>query len=178
MLDKQSIEDTYKYYFNLNKNYIFREFYKENEIYIATNNFYVSDEIDDGRLEFYNNIIKITPFNNIYMEINNKDFYKNYINLILISNISFSLYDINIKKIDIIKKFIDNDIEIEEKLLEDLYFNKIFSNKININMPEKFNILNGKEEMNKKYLFKININELNNKYNQYYIYDIKSHNLL
>jgi len=169
MKNIESIEDTYKYY--LNKKYLYREFIKDNDKYIATNNFYVSDEIDDGRLEFNNNIEKIKPFNNIYMEIRNDNFFKNYINLILISNISFSLDDININKNDIIKKFIDYDIEIEDKILEDLYYNNLFSKKINIDIPNKYCQKIEMEEMNKKYLFKIDINKLyeniNQEYNQY-----------
>lgn len=154
----KSIEDTYKNC--LNKKNMFREFVKENEFYIATNNFYVSDEVDDGRLEFNNNNEKIKPYNNIYMELYNDNLFKNYINLVLISNISFNLDEININKFDIIKKFIDNDIEIEEKILEDFYYNNIFSKKINKEIPNNFNKKIIMEGMNNKYLFKINIDEL------------------
>jgi hypothetical protein len=155
----KSIEDTYKYY--LNKKNMFREFVKEDELYIATNNFYVSDEVDDGRLEFNNNIEKIKPYNNIYMELyNDNNLFKNYINLVLISNISFNLDEININKFDIIKKFIDSDIEIEEKILEDFYYNNVFSKKINKELPNNFNNKIIMEGMNNKYLFKINIDEL------------------
>lgn len=165
MSNNKSIEDTYKNYF-YNK-YIFREFLKENNRFIALNNFYVSDEIDKGRLEFNNSIEKITPFNNIYMEIYNRDnLFKNYINLITISNISFSLDDLNINKFDIIKKFIDNDLEIEEKLLEDLYYNNLFSEKIDIEIPNKYNTKIIMEEMNKKYLFKIDIEKLHQNMNE------------
>jgi hypothetical protein len=166
----KSIEDTYKYY--LNNKYIFREFIKENNRFIALNNFYVSDEVDEGRLEFNNNIEKITPFNNIYMEIyNNENLFKNYIDLIIISNISFSLCEIDINKFDIIKKFIDKDLEIDEKILEDLYFNNLFSKKINIDLPNKYNTQIIMEEMNKKYLFKIDIDKLYQSKNEEFIRD-------
>jgi hypothetical protein len=151
------IEDTYKYYLNLNKKYIFREFLKKKDIFIATNNFYLSYEIDDQKKkEFINEKNKIIPYNNIHIEMLNNNLI-NYIHLILISNISFYLNDININKYQIIKKFIEQDIDIENELLKDLYYNNDFSEKINVKIPNK-TILNN--NLNKKYLFKIELNEL------------------
>ena len=210
------------------KNYIFREFEKNKDKFIATNKFYISEEIDGGKMGFHSFDIneKIIPYSeneNIYISLDNRvreieedlsdaNFpesggscdvgfqpdthmteivesikkHKNlriscdlhdsfshlnsptnknkYIDLTLVSNISFTIDDININKNDIIQKFIENDSEIDEKLFEDLYYNKDFSNKINIELPKKYNdkkiIIEG-IEADKKYLFKINFIELN-----------------
>lgn len=178
--NNQSIEDIIIFYFNNNnkknininnKNFIFREYYKENDKFIAKNKFYVSDDFDnDVFLEFNSlNMEKIIPYSekkDIYISTNKLNF-QNYINLILISNISFSLDDISINKYDLIKKMIENDAEINEKLFEDLYYNKDFSNKINLELPKKYdnkNIILEDIEIKKVYLFKINFIELNNNF--------------
>ena len=129
-------------------NFIFREYQKDDDKFIATNNFYFSNEFDDGKVGFFsfdNNSIyknneeiykKIIPYNeNLYVlknKENNEFFFEKYIDLILISNISFSIDDIYINKTEIIKKFMERDELIDEKLFEDLYFNEDFSKKINI----------------------------------------------
>ena len=178
--NNQSIEDIIVFYFNNknkknkninNKNNIFREYYKENDKFIAKNKFYISDDVENGIFIEFNslNMEKILPYSNkkdIYISTNKLNF-ENYINLILISNISFSLDDISINKHDLIKKIIENDAEINEKLFEDLYYNKDFSNKINLELPKKYNnknIILEDIEIKKVYLFKINFIELNNNF--------------
>lgn len=52
---------------------------------------------------------------------------KEYIDLIIIKNISFTLNEVQINKNDLLKKFINNDSNIDEKLIEDIYYNKDFS---------------------------------------------------
>jgi hypothetical protein len=170
------------------KNIIFRQFEKKKDKFIATNNFYMSEEVDDGKLEFnsfntsnYFNKSneKIVPYNenNVYLLINNKtnNSLKKYIDLIVISNISFSLEDININKSDIIKKMIESDVIIDEKLLEDLYFNQDFSKKINLELPKKYNnqkIILEDINIDKIYLFKINLLELNRNFQEEYVIHI------
>lgn len=193
------------------KNYIYREFEKKDEKFIATNNFFISEEIDDGNIEYiqYNNNmesfakinfrdiryrktgydikdegmkisrpfsdplnIKITPYlknNNIYVNDNNSE---KYFKLIVLSNIEFHIDEININKNEIIKRFIDNDISIDEDFFEDLYYNDLFSKKINIELPDKYkfknkniNVILDKENISIKYLFRIEFNELTNEYN-------------
>ena len=161
------------------ENFIFREYKNKDDKFIATNNFYFSGEFDDGRIGFFsldNDLIhnKIIPYNeNLYIlksiKNNNNSLIDKYIDLILISNISFLLEDININKTEIIKKFIERDELIDEKLFEDLYFNENFSKKINIELPKKYNdkkVILENIEINKKYLFRINFIELNYKFNE------------
>ena len=166
-------------------NIIFREYQKDEDKFIATNNFYFSNEFDDGKVGFFsfdnklfyqNNQTykKIIPYNeNLYVlkniKENNEIFFDKYIDLILISNISFSLEDIYINKTEIIRKFMERDQLIDEKLFEDLYFNEDFSKKINIELPKKYNdkkIILEDIEINKKYLFKVNFIELNCIFNE------------
>jgi hypothetical protein len=180
-INHKSIEDIQNFYSSINskknvvkeKNTIFREFKKCNDKFIATNKFFVSEEIDEGKFQFSGFDInkkirdnqKIIPYpenNDIYISINNLN--KDYIDLILISNISFNLDDINIFNTEIIKKCIENDGEINDKIFEDIYYNNEFSKKINLELPKKYGnkkIILENIEVNKKYLFKINFMELN-----------------
>ena len=86
MLNKLSTEDL--------KNIIFREYEKKSDKFIATNKFFISDEVDNGKIEFSAfdiNLLyqknhtyeKFTQFNkngNIYVS-NNNNFSKKYIEL-------------------------------------------------------------------------------------------------
>jgi hypothetical protein len=192
----QSIEDIIEIQINSKnkrknknlKNIIFRQFEKKRDKFIATNNFYMSEEVDDGKLEFnsfntskYFNKSneKIVPYNenNIYLLLNNKinNSLKKYIDLTVISNISFSLEDININKSDIIKKMVESDDIIDEKILADLYFNEDFSKKINLELPKKYNnqkIILEDINIDKIYLFKINLLELNRNFQEEYVIHI------
>ena len=167
----------------INKNTIFREYIKKNESFIATNKFFISHEIDGGMIEFrmcdVNSINeKITPYihdENIYISMKDSRTinFDNYIDLVIISNISFSIDDTKIEKKIIINKFIENDCDIDDKLFEELYFNNDFSKKINIQLPKKYNnkkVILENIEIEKKFLFKINFIELNrNFYQEKYI---------
>jgi len=156
------------------KNYIFREFEKKDDTFIATNRFYTSEEVEDGKFMFKtvrnDKDEKIIPYSedgNIYVSLNNKDL---YFDLILLSNISFNLDDININKSVLIHRLLENYNVIDDKLFEDLYYNEEFSKKINIELPQKYNnnkIILEDIEIKKKYLFKINLIELNRTFNQY-----------
>ena len=144
------------------KNIIFREFEKKDDKFIAMNKFFISNEIEGGLIEFKGHninekLIQYSKNNNIF--INNKT----YIDLVIVSNISFSIDETNINKYELIHKFIENNSVIEDTIFEDLYFNKEFSKKINIELPKKYgkNIILEDVEINKKYLFKINFIELN-----------------
>lgn len=171
-IDLKSIEDIKTNPKNIT-NYIFREFEKKNHLFIATDKFFISEEIDNEMLEFNTFNINNSSINkNIYERIipdsNNKNIYiltnsiyNKYIDLILVSNISFSFNDINIDVKDIINKTLVNNSEFNEKIFEDLYYNNEFSNKINLELPYKYKE-NLYEDSNivKKYLFKIDLNNL------------------
>ena len=124
------------------KNIIFREFNKIKDKYIATNNFYISCEDDDNKYDFKNvdiNLLSKNNKKNIFYSGNNNLYYtfdniekKDYINLILISNISFSINDIYINKDNLLKKIMNNNYDIDENVLEDIYYDKSFSKKIKL----------------------------------------------
>jgi len=62
-----------------------------------------------------------------------------------------------------------NDIIIDDYLFEDLYYNEDFSKKINLELPKKYNdkkIILEDMDIDKKYLFRINIHELNCSFNE------------
>lgn len=147
-------------------NNMFREYEKKGDSFYATNRFYLSEKYEEKY--FFQEIEKndkIIPYNNNIFIMINKNNSKKYIDLTLLSNISFSLDDIQINKSELIYKIIENDSIMEETLLDDLYFNEEFSKKINLELPVKYNnkkIILEDMDIEKKYLFKINIIELNN----------------
>lgn len=166
------------------KNNIFREYLINNDSFIATNKFFISQENDNGMIDFrifnVNSINeKLTPYlcdrndTNIYVSMKNplcsNSNFDNYIDLVTISDITFSIDDIKIEKRTIIKKFIENDCEINDKLFEELYFNTDFSKKINIELPKKYNnknIILENIDIKKKFLFKVDFIELNRNFYQ------------
>ena len=58
------------------------------------------------------------------------------------------------------KRFIENEKNINENLFEDIYYNDNFSSKINFELPKHKKTLIEDDNIQKKYLFKIKINEL------------------
>ena len=137
--------------------HIFREFEKNNDKFIATNHFFISNENEFGKIEF--SIFDMVNKKNI---IHSENINNENANLVIISNISFSLNDIKINKSYIINKFIENDAIMDDDIIEDLYYNNDFSKKININLPDKYMNTNTQ----KKYLFKINMTEINQSFYQ------------
>jgi len=167
---------------NYSTNNIFREFKRINDKYIALNKFYICitnnektefKEIDINSMTD-KDYIKITPFSeneDLYISIENKYINdillkKEYIDLILITNISFTLNEINMDMDYLLKKFIKNDSNIDDKILEDIYYNKNFSKKIKLNLPKKYNYSFENKNISKKYLFKVNLIELNQSFYQ------------
>ena len=78
----------------------------------------------------------------------------------------------HINKNDLLKKFIYTDSNIDEKIIEDIYYNKDFSKRIKLSIPNKNNILNENKNIIKKYLFKLNLVESNQ---SFYQVDYKTH---
>jgi len=223
--NENTIEDIKKIYSNIKvdrQNFIFREFTKNKNKFVATDNFFISEEIGDSKIGFicidlknYNSYFpfkktneKIVPYLNytkendmtfpheVSLKNNDKDLQflyvnnqvdKKFINLLVLSDIAFSMNDKIISKNEIIQKFIDKESDynnksftnFSEKFIEDLYYNEEFSNKINIKMPNKNIIkilskkdlfISNEEEINKKYLFKIEILEVPLTFSQENIY--------
>ena len=178
--NKHSIEDIKKIYSKTIKenqlvdreNFIFREYTKNKNKFIATHKFFISDEIGDGKVEFIS--INLKNYNSYYpykkmgekivhyhdnLYIHEEEQNKEYINLLILSDISFSLNDEIINKNEIIKKFIENEGKCDiSNFFEDIYYNEEFSKKINMNIPKMVES-NVKPSENKKYLFKIGIVE-------------------
>ena len=179
--NKYSIEDIKQIYSKIIKenqsvdreNFIFREYTKNKNKFIATHNFFISNDIGEGKVEFnlinlknYNSYYpykkmgeKIVPYDdNLYVrQMNEEEKNKEYINLLVLSDISFSINDEIINKNEIIKKFIDNDNDGKcdiSNFFEDMYYNEEFSKKINIEVPKMI-----ESSENKKYLFKISFVE-------------------
>jgi len=76
----------------------------------------------------------------------------------VIQDIEFSMEDLHINKQELFKRFIENDIEINQELLEDIYYNQDFSKKINIDLQKVSKQI--EDTIEKRYLFRINLKEL------------------
>ena len=154
---------------DVQQNIIYREYKKEGDIFIANNDFYVST-INEHKKTSYRNINSKT---NLIQEIQDNVFEyngdrvytdtnsyidKRIINLLVINDIEFNIDETNINKQELFKKYIENEKQINDLLLEDIYFNEDFSNKINISLPISYKNID--DTIEKKYLFKINLNEL------------------
>ena len=154
---------------DVQQNIIYREYKKEGDIFIANNDFYIST-INEHKKTSYRNINSKTNLiqeiqDNIF-EYNGDRVYtdtnsyidKRIINLLVINDIEFNIDETNINKQELFKKYIENEKQINDLLLEDIYFNEEFSNKINISIPLSYKNID--DTIEKKYLFKINLNEL------------------
>jgi hypothetical protein len=152
---------------NMNKNIIFREYKKNDDVFIASKDFYtVSTE--DNRLCFQqlqssncinevDNQLYEFKGERVYNEISSY-IEKKYIHLCVIQDIEFSMEDLHINKQELFKRFIENDIEINQELLEDIYYNQDFSKKINIDLQKVSKQI--EDTIEKRYLFRINLKEL------------------
>ena len=148
----------------IEKNEMFREYVKENNKFIATNNYFVSDNNSDSKyikIQGNSNEKYIEKRNNRYVihyEINYKDSEiiseTKEVDLILIKNIDLEMNNetIDIKKLIKSNEINNNDCDM---LLQDLYFNTFYYDKFDIKINNK-NICTSK-----KYLFKIKKGEIN-----------------
>ena len=150
---------------NMDNYEIFREYKKNNNIFVATNNFFVASHSDSNcddekYIKIFGNTNENYRKNNgkylIYDDIN---YYESEItqeikeiNLIIIKNLKIELSNnsIDIKKL--IKEEEISSYECDE-LIKDLYFNSINF--------KKFNLEEKEINENKKYLFKIKKGEIN-----------------
>ena len=143
---------------------VFREYEKKNNVFLATNNFFIKNNSDNNDEKY----IKICGnTNEKYIQKKNNKYIIHYdisyneeginkemkeIDLLIIKNLKLELNNQPIE----IKKLINGDeisnIECDE-LIKDLYFN--------INNIQKFNLENTINIENKKYLFKIKKGNLN-----------------
>ena len=151
---------------SFDKNEMFREYVKEHNKFIATNNYFVSDDNSDEKyIKIYGNSNEkfIEKKNNRYVihyDINYRDseiiHETKEIDLMIIKNIDLEIDNesIDIKKLIKNNEINSNDCDI---LLQDLYFNSFYYDKFNIKM-NKQNIISSK-----KYFFKIKKGEINMK---------------
>lgn len=152
---------------DMDKFQVFREYEKNNNMFLATSNFFISSHFDNNSNdEKYIKIFGNT--NEKYIEKKNDKYLIHYnikyneseiiqevkeINLIIIKNIKIELSN---DLIDIKKLIKEDEISSNEcdELIRDLYFNSVNFKKFNLTESKKMN-------QNKKYLFKIKKGEIN-----------------
>ena len=160
-------KDNYQNAKNMSKNIIFREYKKSGDAFIASKDFYTVS-MKDNRLCFQQlqSSNCINEIDNQLYEFKGDRIYNNtssyiekkYVHLCVIQDIEFSIEDIHINKQELFKRFIENDIEINQELLEDIYYNQDFSRKINIDIQKVSKQI--EDNIEKHYLFRINLKEL------------------
>lgn len=174
-LDTSEVNDLLKKSY---KKFVYREYKKEDDVFIAENNFYTlhinnDNNKEDNKLSYRkinsktNTIKKISD---TIFEYNGERIYsknhsyidKRMIELLVIDDIELNIEELNINKKELFKKYIENEKKINDLLLQDIYYNEKFSNKINVELPNSKKYIENTIEnvIEKKYLFKIKINEL------------------
>jgi hypothetical protein len=186
-----------KTFFYSMENSIFREFKRDNDKFIGTDKYFISEEVENKKYEYlgfnfsknylYNGYCKLkgiyapykkyfcekmTPYkddpdlyisldaNRIYKDDNSSYLNKEYINLILVDDISLHLDENEITKRDIFKKIIENDLNVNDNFIKSLYNNEMSTSKdISLKIKDS-NISLENVEVNTKYLFKIHFSEL------------------
>ncbi len=186
-----------KSFFYSMENSIFREFKRDNDKFIGTDKYFISEEVENKKYEYlgfnfsknylYNGYCKLkgiyTPYkkyfcekmtpckdetdlyisldaNRIYKDDNSSYLNKEYINLILVDDISLHLDENEITKRDIFKKIIENDLNVNDNFIKSLYNNEMSTSKdISLKIKDS-NISLENVEVNTKYLFKIHFSEL------------------
>lgn len=186
-----------KTFFYSMENSIFREFKRDNDKFIGTDKYFISEEVENKKYEYlgfnfsknylYNGYCKLkgiyapykkyfcekmTPCkdetnlyisldaNRIYKDDNSSYLNKEYINLILVDDISLHLDENEITKRDIFKKIIENDLNVNDNFIKSLYNNEMSTSKdISLKIKDS-NISLENVEVNTKYLFKIHFSEL------------------
>lgn len=186
-----------KSFFYSMENSIFREFKRDNDKFIGTDKYFISEEVENKKYEYlgfnfsknylYNGYCKLkgiyapykkyfcekmTPCkdetnlyisldaNRIYKDDNSSYLNKEYINLILVDDISLHLDENEITKRDIFKKIIENDLNVNDNFIKSLYNNEMSTSKdISLKIKDS-NISLENVEVNTKYLFKIHFSEL------------------
>ncbi len=176
-------EDIYEDYLNsptkkdkcLNKHLdIYREYIKKNDIFYGKD-IYFKKDINGNYLE-YNFEKNIEKQKMIKTEIDTKELYieyenikdnydiqyeiKKYIDLYVINIMSLDMKDSIITKQELIMRMINSNLEIDEKLMKDLYMDIYYKIKINESNNKLNNELEKEVKMEKKYLFKINNEKL------------------
>ena len=189
-----------KNFFYSMENSIFREFKRDNDKFIGTDKYFISEEVENKKYEYlgfnfsknylYNGYCKLkgiyapykkyfcekmTPCkdddnlyisldaNRIYKDDNSSYLNKEYINLILVDDISLNLDENEITKRDIFKKIIENDLNVNDNFIKSLYDNNEMEKNMNkdISLQIKNNNISLENmEINTKYLFKIHFSEL------------------
>lgn len=154
---------------NMDNFELFREYEKNHNKFIATNNFFVSshgnNSDDEKYIKIYGNSKEkyIEKKNNtyfIYFDIDYKDSeiinLVKETNLIILKNLNLEVNNDLIDIKDLIKEDKITNNECDE-LIKDLYFNSVNFKKFNIENSENLKNI----DSNKKYLFKIKRGELN-----------------
>lgn len=140
---------------------IYREFLKKDKSFISTNNFFLSEDVDNKlnfiKIHGYNNEKCIKNINNKFILFYNTEYNETEIikknkniNLMLIHDYEF---DMDMNKIDVKKLIHENKLNVHESnlFLKEIYFNNDYPNYLNTDDNEK------------KYLFKIKKNKNINK---------------
>jgi hypothetical protein len=129
-------------------NLLFREYKKEGQHFTATQQYYTYEPEQNEFIDLYSHQhdemkIYYCPIQKIYYCLNEEE-EREYIDLYVIQKIHFTQQDFKLTRQEIIMKMSMNDIEIDEKLIKDFYFDISY---------QLSNQQNENKKMQKRYLF-------------------------
>lgn len=127
-------------------NLLFREYKKEGQHFIATQQYYSYEPEKNEFIDFFNQKndemkIYFCPIQKVYYSLNEEE-EREYIDLYVIQKINFTQQDFKLTRQEIMMKMSLHDVEIDEKFIKDLYFD----------ISYKFQQTENKK-MQKRYLF-------------------------
>ena len=138
--------------FNFSKSYSYKGGKCIKNIYLPfqQNFFEIITKFNDNTNNDKNNNLFVSRTAQRTINVNSQ-----FIDLVVLDDISFNLDETEIDKHDLLNKIFVNDLYIDNKLLEKLYYNKEFTSSINFDFPIKYL----DENIQNKFLFKIDFTE-------------------
>ncbi len=129
-------------------NLLFREYKKEGQHFIATQQYYSYEPEKNEFIDFFNQKndemkIYFCPIQKVYYSLNEEE-EREYIDLYVIQKINFTQQDFKLTRQEIMMKMSLHDVEMDEKFIKDLYFD--ISYQYSIQQTEN-------KKMQKRYLF-------------------------
>ncbi len=143
------------------KEKVLREFKREGDSFIAIDHFYhMNNDLSLGDIQNENDLLKFCEEKRLYykdisvISDNIESTEKEYYDIFIFNDLQFDFHDVKFSKQELILKLSLLDIELDNKLIKDLYCDTYYKFK----PYEHINDIH--LNINKKYLFLINYNQL------------------
>ncbi len=149
------------------KDKVLREFKRVGDSFIALDNFYhMNKDLSLGDIKYESDLFKFCENKRLYyqdvLKINDSIEFidKEYYDIFIINDIQFDFHDVKFSKQELIIKLCLLNVELDNKLIQDLYCDTYYHFKPHEKLPDLI------QNINKKYLFLVNYNELSSPISQ------------